>query len=149
MVNQQGQLVWKKNIGSRIFAGSLAGHCECNWDTGKPSRMVVGIGGKTYASARIAYLLYHGKFPIGFMRFKDGDVTNLSKHNIYEDENKVTRYKISKKHLLASAERFLQANREKSGVADLPMNQTAYESVFGFLERYIEHVIEDAKVRND
>lgn len=72
-----GTLVWKVDISRKARAGDEAG----SWNDGK---ITVGIRGKQKAAHHVVWFLHHRRWPKGYLKAHDGDLTNLKIDNLFE-----------------------------------------------------------------
>jgi len=82
---ETGNIYWVKSPSRNVYAGELAG---CNKATRKDkngnvvSYGYIRFGGQNIPSARIAWVLLHGEWPNGRVKFKDSDPLNLRAENL-------------------------------------------------------------------
>lgn len=80
-----GVIYWKKSPSRNVYAGEIAG---CNKATrkDKDGNLVaygyIRFGGQNIPSARIAWVLLHGEWPNGRVKFNDGNQLNLKAENL-------------------------------------------------------------------
>lgn len=79
LIRDDGTLEWKISPTPWLKIGSDAGTLHAS--TGY---VYVTLNGKKYKAHRVAWLLYHGQWPVGSVDHIDGDRTNNRKGNIRE-----------------------------------------------------------------
>lgn len=81
-----GAFTWLVDVARNVKAGDKAG-CpkSCRKKNGKQARYVyIRLNNIETPAARIAWLLSHGKFPVGNLQFEDGNTENLRLSNLKE-----------------------------------------------------------------
>lgn len=82
---ETGNIYWIKSPSKNVYAGEIAG---CNKATRKDkdgnlvSYGYIRFGGQNIPSARIAWVLLHGEWPNGRVKFNDGNQQNLKADNL-------------------------------------------------------------------
>lgn len=79
VIGADGELYWRKKIGNRqnkSGPGVLAGN-QTN------GHRWVTIGRKSYQVPRLIWLLHYGEWPLGRVRFHDGNSLNVAVSNLY------------------------------------------------------------------
>lgn len=82
---ETGNIYWVKSPARNVYAGEIAG---CNKATRKDkngnlvSYGYIRFGGQNIPSARIAWVLLHGEWPCGRVKFKDNNPLNLKADNL-------------------------------------------------------------------
>lgn len=83
-----GTFTWKVDVSKNVKAGTPAGcfkGVRTSKKTGKSSRyMYIRYDGWEVPAARIAWLLTHGEWPKGNVRFEDGDTANFKLNNLVD-----------------------------------------------------------------
>ena len=75
-VDDSGVLRWKKNMGTRVKKGAVAG------TTNKDGYIVVTIRGAKYFAHRLAWLLYTGSWPSSILDHINGETSDNRRGNL-------------------------------------------------------------------
>lgn len=82
---EKGLVYWIKSPSKNVYAGEIAG-CSKATRKDKNGNLIsygyIRIGGQSIPSARIAWVLHHGEWPSGRVKFNDNDPLNLKAENL-------------------------------------------------------------------
>ena len=80
-----GEIYWAKSPSKNVYAGESAG-CEKatrkDKDGNSVSYSYIRLNGQSIPSARIAWVLHHGEWPNGRVKFNDSNPLNLKAENL-------------------------------------------------------------------
>lgn len=139
---RSGALTWRKDRGSNAKAGDEAGSVN------KHRVVMIGIDGRSYTAARIAWALAKGQMPSKRIRFLNGDSQDLRFENMVP-EGESTRS-------LSKAARYQRRRRKErkevdAYIASRPSLRAKYESADASTAReiYLDivHYLRDGRVK--
>lgn len=139
---ETGKFYWMINPSRNVRAGSEAGVEKATRmsKTGEPvSYRYIRYKGFSIPAAQLAWLLYHGEWPIGRVTAKDGNTLNLSADNLDMQNGLDGKYDYSSKE---DRKAYLKAHREQYPLA---WKNSYLQQSFGItLQEYGEKLVEQA-----
>lgn len=87
---ETGKFWWKSKVAKKILVGMEAGSVKAtrkNTRGEASSYRYIRINGASYPASRLAWLMHHGAWPQGRLRFNDGDTLNTKAGNLELSES--------------------------------------------------------------
>jgi hypothetical protein len=139
---ETGKLYWMITPARNVRAGSEAGVAKATRKskTGEAiSYRYIRYKGFNIPAAQLAWLLYHGEWPIGRVTNKDGNTLNLSADNLDMQNTADGKFDHSSRE---GRNAYLKSHREKNPLA---WKETYLQQSFGItLQEYGEKLVEQA-----
>jgi hypothetical protein len=121
-----GKIWWKIKTAKKVMIGQEAG-CSKATKSGPnaPKYRYIRVFGKTMPAARVAWILYHGEWPLGKIMFNDGDSLNLKIDNLRMSNS------LFSEHDYKTAEGRADYQREHRATYSMDRKDSDLRSIFG------------------